>query len=411
MIKQRLAHLGLALAAIGFTAATPLLGISTAVAAETVSAAVGNPLQAAQTLMKQGKNREALAKVREAEAVAKSGHEKHLVDRVRASASMAAGDYDTAAKTFEKLLASGRLSSSERASFEQGLLGIYIRAKDYGKANAAIQRGLKDNPNNATLRGYLLQNYFVQGNTKAVANELATMEKAGRTPTEDQYGMLAHLHNKNGNKEGYVDVIEKLARHYPKANYWTDLLQRVTGKPNFNSSRLSVDVYRLRAHNNLLKKPSDFMEYAQLALQADAPAEAMKVIDKAYKDGVFGVGAEAARHQRLKDLAVKTLAEKNRAAATAEAGLVKANDYEGMFALGYGLVHAGQHQKGLELMERAVNSEALRRPDESKLRLGHGYAVAGNKSKAISTLRTVKGTDGSADLARYWIMAINKPMA
>ena len=402
MIKQRLAQLGLALAAIGFT---------TAVAAQAVSQAVGAPLQAAQTLMKQGKNKEAMAKLREADSASKTSHEQYMVERVRASASMAAGDYDTAARTFEKLIASGKLSASERANFEQGLLGIYMRAKDYGKANAAIQRGLKDNPNNATLRGYLLQNHFVQGNTKAVAAELAAMERAGRIPSEDQYGMLAHLYNKNGDKTGYVNVIEKLAQHHPKVNYWTDLLQRVTGKPGFNGSRLGVDVYRLRAHNNLLKKPSEFMEYAQLALQAKAPAEATKVIDQAYKAGIFGVGAETARHQRLKDLASRTMAEEARDVAATEAAALKANDFDALFVLGYSLVQAGQSQKGLSLMEGAIASNKLKRPDEAKMRLGHAYAVAGNKSKAISTLKTVKGTDGTADLARYWIMAINKPMA
>lgn len=411
MMKQRLAHLGLAMAAIGFTAASPLLGLSTAVAAESVSQAVGAPLQAAQTLMKQGKHKEALSKLNEAGSAAKNGSEQHLVDKVRYGVLVSSGDYDGAARAAEKLLASGKLGGTERANFEQGLLSLYLRAKEYGKANAVISQALKENPNNSSMRGYLLQNYFAQGNTKALASELASMEKAGRTPTEDQYGMLANLYNKNGDKEGYVNVIEKLAQHYPNVNSWTTLLQRVTGKPGFNSSRLGVDVYRLRAHNNLLKKPSEYMEYAQLALQAKAPGEANKVIDKAYKAGIFGTGAEAARHQRLKDLATKTLAEDTRNLAANEAALVKAKDQDGLFNLGYGLVQAGDSKKGIALMEKAVESGALKYPEEAKMRLGQAYAVAGNKSKAISTLKTVKGTDGSAELARYWILAINKPLA
>ena len=58
------------------------------------------------------------------------------------------------------------------------------------------------------------------------------------------------------------------------------------------SNRLTVDVYRLKLANNLLKKPSEYVEMAQLVLQAKAPAEALKVIDKGYKAGVLGVGAE-----------------------------------------------------------------------------------------------------------------------
>ena len=81
-------------------------------------------------------------------------------------------------------------------------------------------------------------------------------------------------------------------RYYPKAKLLADLLNRVTGKPGF-SSRLSVDVLRLKLANNLLKKPNEYMELAQLVLRDGAAGEAVKVIDKGYKDGVLGVGPDA----------------------------------------------------------------------------------------------------------------------
>jgi hypothetical protein len=37
--------------------------------------------------------------------------------------------------------------------------------------------------------------------------------------------------------------------------------------------------------------------------------------------------------------------------------------------------------------------------------------VAGKKQQAIATLKAVGGSDGTAELARYWIMAINHPMS
>ena len=413
MIKIRLAHLGLAMAAIGFTAATPVLGLSTAYAAETLRAEVGKPLQEAQNLMKAGKNKEALGKLRDADNVnGKTAHESYLIERVRAAAASAAGDNDAAARSFEKLIDSGKLGAGEREKFEEGLIGIYMRARDFGKANAAIQRSLKDH-NDPKLRAYLIQNYYSMGNfaqaQKELAVELNAQEKAGRVPSEDQLGMLANLYNKSGDKTGYVNTIEKLAAHYPKVNYWTDLLNRVTAKPGF-ASRLSVDVYRLKLANNLIKKPSEFLEMAQLVLQAKAPAEANKIIDKGYKAGVLGVGTDAPRHQRLKDLAAKTLADDAKNLATTQAALEKAKDNDGLAALGYGLVQAGQNEKGLSLMEAAIKADSLKYPEDAKLHLGQAYAVAGKNKQAISTLKSVGGTDGTAELARYWIMAINHPM-
>ncbi|MDL2354771.1 MAG: hypothetical protein QFF03_05905 [Pseudomonadota bacterium] len=408
MRKLRLAHLGLVVAALGFTAATPVLGLSSAYAAETVRPEIGNPLQAAQQLMKQGKNKEALAKLRDADNVGnKSANESYLIERVRAAAASAAGDNEAAAKSFETLIASGKLGAAEREKFSEGLVGLYMRAHDYGKANAAINRQLKDH-DSPSLRQLLIQNYYNSGNMSQAESELRSIEKSGRL-SEDQLGLLANIQLKKGDKVGYVNTIEKLAASYPKVSYWTDLLNRVTTKPTY-SNRLTVDVYRLKLANNLLKKPSEFVEMAQLVIQAKAPAEGIKVIDKGYKSGVLGVGAEAARHQRLKDLAEKTLADNNKTLAVDEAALVKAKDNDGLLAMGYGLVQAGQADKGLAMMNAAIKAGGLRNPEDAKLHLGEAYAVAGKKAQAITVLKTVGGNDGAADLARYWIMAINHPM-
>lgn len=405
MSKFRLAHLGLVMAALGFTAATPVLGLSTAYAADTMRPEIGNPLQQAQALMKQGKNREALAKVNEADRASnKTANESYLIERVRAAAASAAGDNDAAAKSFEALINSGKLSASEREKFTEGLVGIHMRARDFGKANAVINRLLKDR-NDPKLRAYLVQNYYSQGNYAAAESELKQMG----TLNEDQLGLMANIYLKKGDKVGYVNTIEKLAASYPKISYWTDLLNRVVTKPGY-SNRLTVDIYRLKLANGLLKKPSEFVEMAQLVIQAKAPAEALKVIDKGYKAGVLGVGAEAPRHQRLKDLAEKNLADSNKTQSVDEAALVKARDNDGLLAMGYGLVQAGQADKGLTMMNDAIKAGGLRNPEDAKLHLGEAYAAAGKKDKAITTLKSVGGKEGTADLARYWIMAINHPM-
>ncbi len=404
MIKLRLAHLSLALAALGFVAASP-----SAYAAETVRAEIGGPLQAAQNMMKSGNAKGALNELRKLDNVGgKTANESYLIERVRAAAASSAGDYDAAAKSFETLIASGRLSASESANFSQGLVGIYMRAREFGKANAAIQKALAkgDDPK---LRAYLIQNYVSMGNT-GEAMRLLKADLSRGTPQEDQLKMLANLQNMTGDKGGYVATIERLAANYPQPSYWADLLNRVTGKKEF-SSRLNIDVLRLKMAQNLIKKPSDYMELAQLVLRDGAAGEAVRIIEKGYKAGVLGVGADAARHQRLKDLADKTLADNAKNLATQEAALTKAKDNDGLVNLGYALVQAGQADKGLKMMEAAIKAGDLKRPEDAKLRLGEAYAAAGKKQQAVAILKTVGGQDGTAELARYWIMAINRPMA
>ncbi|MTV40288.1 tetratricopeptide repeat protein [Duganella radicis] len=407
MSKFRLAHLGLVMAAIGFTAAAPIAGFSSvAYAAETVRAEIGKPLQEAQKLAAAGKNKEALAKLKETDAVGgKSANEMYLIERTRASAAVAAGDNDAAAKAFEYVINSGKLSPAESAKFSEALAGIYYRAKDYNKAVTWFQRVLKDNPNNTAAHEYIVQILYTSGKYAEAAKEL----QATKNLSESQLGMLANIQLKQNDKAGYVQTLEKLAGSYPKPNYWTDLLNRVSGKPGF-SSTLALDVLRLRLVNGLLSKPGEYMEMSQLALQAGNPAEAIKIIDQGYKKGALGTGSDAARHQRLKDLAAKTQTEFDAKLAATQAEAEKAKDADALANLGYALVSEGKAEKGLPLIEQAVKLGTGRNPEAIKLHLGIAQNIAGKKPAALNTLKSVKGTDGTADLARYWTLNINRPM-
>jgi len=150
------------------------------------------------------------------------------------------------------------------------------------------------------------------------------------------------------------------------------------------------------------------MEMSQLALQAGNPAEAIKIIDQGYKKGALGTGSDAPRHQRLKDLAAKTQAEFDAKQAAEEAEAVKNKDADALAAMGYALVSAGKADKGLPLMEQAVKLGTGKNPEAIKLHYGIAQSIAGKKSAALSTLKSVKGTDGTADLARYWTLGLNK---
>jgi hypothetical protein len=75
--------------------------------------------------------------------------------------------------------------------------------------------------------------------------------------------------------------------------------------------------------------------------------------------------------------------------------------------MGYALVSEGKGDKGLKLMEQAIKFGTAKRPEEMKLHFGQAQAVAGKKAAAITTLKSVKGNAGEAELARYNIIMLN----
>jgi len=380
-----------------------ILGASAlASAADTVRPEVGNPLKAAQALVKSGKGREALAKVNEADAIGnKTAYESFLIQQMRGSAALAAGDNEAAIKSFEAVLASGRVSGREAIQMQEAIAVGYYKMKEYPKAAQAAAKYFKEGGTDPAVRTVQLQSYYLGNDCNAVGRMLG--EESSRKASEEELQILRTCYSREKDDAGYVAATERLLQSYPKKEYWTELLARVQRKPGF-SDRLGVHVYKLRSATGNFASANDYMELAQLAMQDGVPAEAKVIMDKGYSAGVLGKGSEAARQKRLGDLVEKTLAESKRTRAQDERDAEASKSGDDLVRIGLEYVYEGQADKGLALVERGIKKGGLRRPEDAKLRLGEAQLYAGKKNAAVATLKTVKGSDGTADLARLWVL-------
>src|SRR5215212_3013612 len=164
-------------------------------AQEALRPEVGRPLQAAQELIKAQRFKEALAKVRDAEAVSgKSANESFMVERMRIAAASGAGDVDTAARSFEALSGSSRVPAADKIRMIESIAGGYYRARDYAKAMQWAQRYFRDGGTNAAIRTLLIQSQYLSGDFAGAAKELTTeiqaAERAGTPPAEDRLKLL-----------------------------------------------------------------------------------------------------------------------------------------------------------------------------------------------------------------------------
>jgi len=377
-----------------------------AIAQEALRPEVGRPLQAAEQLIKQQRYKEALAKVREADAVgAKNANESFMIERMRIAAASGAGDVDTAARSFDALAGSNRISGPEKLRMIESIAGSYYRNREYAKATQWGQRYFREGGTSPSIRTLLIQSQYLSGDFAGAERELMAevqaAEKAGNPPAEDRLKLLLNAALKQNDNNAYVYAMEKLVTYYPKKEYWIDLLARLQRKPNF-SDRLALDTYRLSLATGSMSNANDYMEMAQLALQADYAAEAKQVVDKGFAANVLGTGPQAERQKRLRDLVAKRLDEERKSLAEDLRQGEAAKDGSALVDVGYNLVYDGQAAKGLRLMQEGIAKGGLKRPEDAKLHLAVAYLVAGDAAKAQSTLRTVGGNDGTADLARLW---------
>ncbi len=395
---------------LSLLAAACTLALAAGVAqAQAMRPEVGKPLQAASDLLKAGKGKEALAKVREAEAVgSKTAAESLMVDRMKAAAAQRAGDTAATIQALESL--HGKVGAGEQGQVAEQLASAYAAARDNAKAAQWVQKAQAAGNTSATLKQ--LQAYL-QGSSgdygaiaKDAAAAIAASEAAGRKPEEGDLLRLADAQARTSNAAGQAATLEKLLFNYPKKDYWAIYLGRLPRKAGF-SGRFNLDVLRLRLATGSVDKTDEFMEMSQLALQAGLPAEGKAIVDKGFATGALGTGAEAERHKRLRDLANKQEAEAKASIeqrATAAAGNKDGND---LVQIGYAYATMGQAEKGVQLIEQGIAKGGLKHADDAQLRLGLALLQAKNKAKAVQVLRGIKGSDGAADIGRLWALYAN----
>ena len=378
--------------------------------AQGVRPEVGRPLQQASELLRAGKAKEALAKVREAEAVGgRTGAEQLTIDRMKAAAAQRAGDSASAIQALESIY--GKSGGAEQGQVAEQLASAYAQQRNNAKANEWLQKAIQAGNTGGSIRQ--LQSYLqsASGDYSAIAKDsgaaVSSAEQGGRRPEEGDLLRLADAQQRLGNTNSYVLTLEKLLAYYPKKDYWNAYLGRLPRKTGFGD-RFALDVLRLKLAAGVLTKTDDYMEMAQLALQAGLPTEGRKIVDKGFASKALGEGAEAERHKRLRDLAVKKEAEAKAAIANQASEAANEKDGEALVKVGFQFVSMGEVDKGIEIIEAGIKKGGLKRPEDAKLRLGMAQQQSAKfKAKATQTLRSVTGTDGAAEVARLWVVLGN----
>lgn len=385
-------------------------GFNQAVAQDSVRKEVGTPLTEASRLVKAGKYKEALSKLRDAEAVGgRTAGENNAIEGVRFSAAMGANEPDTMARSFDVLKGAGKLSAAQQLQYMEALAGTYLRAGNAAKALEWANKYFAAGGNSPTVKQVQQQAQFksgdVSGFLKDTLAEIQADEKAGRAPAKDKLTNLLWAAQKKGDTNAEAIATEKLLNFYPDPKLWAQILGGLPQKKAFDSNRFQLDLYRLRlATGNMSRGAEDYMEMAQLAAQAGYPEEGKQVVDKGFAAGVLGQGAEGARHKRLADLMIRKIGEAKASAAANEKAAADAKDGNAFVTLGLANAFGGNPKKGVEQIEQGIAKGNLKRPEDAKLYLGLAHQLAGESAKAQAAWRSVKGTDGAADLARLWII-------
>jgi hypothetical protein len=428
MSQFRLARISLMLAAIGLNAApalmtsayaqkTPAPAAAPAAPAETVRPELFKLIDpnALKQLTAEKNFTEIQNRLTQADALPnKTPYENFSLDIAKLKLAEATSNDAMAIAALESVIASGRLPAATQSELVFSLGSYQYNAKNYAKAIESFKRYQKEGATPEKAGPFLVRSYYLSGDYAATKEELLTQiaagEKAGKAPSQEDLRLLYSSASKLKDNATYILAMEKLVSLYPNDDYWNDLLHRVPTRPGYNQAH-DIDLLRLEMAAQKKLAAEEYVELAELALAAGFPTEAKKAIDAGYNAGELGTGSNAAKHKQLRDRANKGAADDAKNIAAGEAGAAKAKDGAALVNLGYAYVTMDQFDKGIPLMEQGIAKGVAKRPDDYKLRLGSAYALAGRKADAIKTLESIKTDDGSATLAKYWILWVNRAPA
>ena len=361
-------------------------------------------LAPAQEMLRNKQFKEAVTALQPADAVPdRTPYEIFITRRMQGVALAGAGDLAGASKMQELVIADPLLAPEDRLAIEKVMAQDWYDKPPLTESVKWGERYLKDGGKEDVVHIMIAQSLYKAGDYKGTIDAIhrAISAEPGTQPTEPRLQMLASAESKIKDDEAYIATLEQLVTLYPKKDYWNNLLANLERKPGFEEYMV-LDVFRLRLATGSMKEAEDFTDMAQLSLHAGYPAEARRALDAGVAAGLLGPGKGGPDYAKLRQQADNQSDEDRKLLGQGDAKAEAAKDGVALYAAGFNYVTFERFDKGLPMMVKGFSRGGFKRPEVARLQLGESYALAGQKAEAASTLAAVKGTDGSADLARLW---------
>lgn len=297
-------------------------------------------------------------------------------------------DFKRARENFEMVLKqSPNIPVSLEASTTLTIAQLYGNEENYRKSLDMMLKWTEYvseiRPDQHYLFGTLYYQLEDARNAQLNINEaVRAQEAAGKVPQESWYSLQRGLYFEKEDYKNGVIVLEKLARHYPKATYWRQLAQ-VYGILEREKDKVSAleTAYLMGG----VTGERDLVILASYFLEAEVPYKAAKVLDK-------GINKDKNIEPTAKNL--ELLANSWRAAAEYDKSLVemeraasKSSDGNLLHTLSTVYSMNDRFDDAIKAGNNALSKGSLKRRDQVYLTIGNAQMSLGKFDDAIKSFR------------------------
>ncbi|HEY2445557.1 MAG TPA: hypothetical protein VGI20_07460 [Rhizomicrobium sp.] len=359
----------------------------------TVSKAVVAPIQDAQKALGNKDFQGAIAKIKEAQAVAdRSAYDDYIINRLLGAAEIGLNDMTDAATAIEAAADSPAVPQDDKKMVAHDALQLSAFMKQWPKTiqygQVLAQQNGMDAPSAAALAiAYYNANDFPHAQQYA-QQSIDLAKAAGQPPDENAMKIVMSSQVEQHNQAGAEQMLEQIALQNNSPDSWAKLVGVSFGTRGM-SDLGALYLYRLLMLTGGMT-PDDYKIMGSLANQLGYPTEAAKVLEQG---GQSGAALNKARHDAAADERalpqIAAAAEKSR---TGEEDVKLGEDYWGY----------GRYADAEAAARRAVGKGRLKVPSEGLLLTGAAQAAQGKYADAIQTLSQVTGNEASTRTAHLW---------
>jgi tetratricopeptide (TPR) repeat protein len=379
-----------------------------------ISKQIAKQMIAAQDAMKAKKWQESLNKLKEAEAQpgAKSQFDQFHIGEIRSYVYANLKQDADAARELEAGLNSPCMPEAKKTERLKTLVAAYTRLRNFPKAIDYGNRAIKVS-GDPELKVLVAQAYFQSGNNKDAIRLMNDAIEGSSRPKENDLLLIRAACDKAGDNNCVTRVFEKLVINYPKTEYWSNLMDSLRKKGD-NSDIQQLNVFRLSNQVNVMKRPDEFKEMAQLAIDQNLACEAQSILEQGFTKKVFVDKRDVDVNNRLLATAKTKCATEKSALAASEASAKAAATGDADVQIGAQYLASGEAAKAVEALQRGIQKgiakgtpEEAQKADEANILLGIAQLKGNNKAEAAKAFRSVKRDPTMTRIAKLWALNAN----
>jgi tetratricopeptide (TPR) repeat protein len=373
---------------------------------ETLTEAVAKQLKPAQDAIAKGDFDAGVTLAKGGLAAAKSNYDKETSLRMLTYAAAKKQDFTLYAEYTEQLLeVVPAMPDDERIRDYKALGQINAQNKVYDKALVWIQKWA-DATKSADAYTLGSQIFLIQQDYAGAIPWLEKVVAASPEPKEETLKLLNVSYYRTNEKVKRQATMETLVAKFPRREYLVDLMGVYEADAD---PRAMLNLYRLLFDRNEMTRESEYVNYADSALDAGGPAEALRALEQGQKRDVIKFIAATDRNSKMLALAKTQTAEDKKMLPGLDKEARAGKNGEADVKVGLAYLGFGDFDKAIEAIERGLGDERVakvKRVDDAYMTLGIAYLHAGKQDKAIAAFQKAKADKRMDRAANTWLIAM-----